>query len=248
MTEFAQIDVKEIQCAVPRAQFAEEQIAQLADLILAGGGVLRPLVVKQVDIDRYELLDGAFEYYGAIRAREKEPRQGELVSAFVVSRKTEAAVQQQLELLHTQSAPTSGTTTMSVEAEQGTALDQAETSQLSAFISNFVVSSEARISAMREELFQSKRTLETRVEQLEKTLGERESRDLLQTVNSLPEAELMAQLSFYIDATRAKAICAARAEQADGRFQNYLDLLTNTKGLGEKGLIRLIDRWLQMHK
>lgn len=253
MTEFAQVDVKEVQTDVPRANFTEAEIEQLADLILASGGVIRPLVVKQVDIDRYDLLDGAFEYYGAMRAREKDPRQGELVNAFVVTAKTEATIQQQIEALG-RDEPVSLASRLSLdngETGDGKAEKPIDTpptrDELSTFITNFVASSEARINAMREELLQTKLAQDSRIGQLEKTLAEKTENDLLETINTLPEAELMTQLSFYMDAAKAKAICAARATKADEHFQSYLDLLESTKGLGEKGLIGLIDKWQQMH-
>lgn len=252
MAEFAQLDVKEIVSDVPRSNFTEEQIEQLADLILEGGGVIRPLVVKQVDIDRYQLLDGAFEYYGAVRAREKEPRQGELVNAFVVSPKTEAVIHRQIELLQPQDQtettpqPTAGHAEPT-PAANGRVLGAPD--QLTAFVTNFVVGSEKRINDLREEQFQFERKMEGRIGELEKALETKRQSDLLETINTLPDAELITQLTFYgLDATRSQAICSARSARADGRFQGYMDLLSNTKGLGERGLLGLIDRWQQMHR
>lgn len=253
MTEFAQIDVKEIETGVARSHFAESEIDQLADLILEGGGVIRPLVVKQMDIDRYQLLDGAFEYYGAVRAREKDPRQGELVNAFVVSPKTEAVIQRQIELLQPQQAAMATPAPSSVAPEVAPSTPDIPASgaseQLFAFITNFIASSEARINEMRELLFQTKRALERRIDELEKALATKQQTDLLETLNTLPDAELVNQLGFYsIDEAKARAICTARTAKEDGRFQGYIDLLSSTKGLGAQGLIGLIDRWQQMHR
>lgn len=88
MTEFARLDIKEIKASIPRANFTEAKIEQAADLILASGGVVRPLVVKQTDIDSYELIDGALEYFAAVRAGERSAprRTGQCLYRFTQTR------------------------------------------------------------------------------------------------------------------------------------------------------------------
>lgn len=233
MTEFARLDLKEIRADVPRANFAEAKLEQLADLILANGGMIRPLVVKQVDIDSYELMDGALEYYAAVRAREKDPRRGELVNAFVVPPKQHEKVREQLALFKAdigEVAPVASTTSPSAD-------------QLSAFITNFVVGSEARINEMRELIRQNHRTAEAEIKRLDK-LVEKEIRpsDLLDLINTLDSDSLKAKLAFHgADKAKIEAICAARQQKSNRGFATYQELLSAAKGLGEKGLLRLID-------
>ena len=86
---FGRADVSKITSDVPRSEFSEAKIEQLADLILQGGGVIRPLVLRQTGIDNYTVLDGHLEYYAAVRAREKDARRGEMVNAFIISKKDE---------------------------------------------------------------------------------------------------------------------------------------------------------------
>lgn len=234
MTEFARLDIKEIRADVPRANFTEAKIEQIADLILASGGVIRPLVVKQVDIDSYELVGGALEYYAAVRAREKDPRRGELVNAFVVSKKNDEAVKHQLALFNENAG------------QVGQAPPPTSTSpdQLSAFVTNFVVSAETRINEMREQMVQNKRNFESEIKRLDK-LVEREKRpsDLLDMVNTLDMDELKAKLAFHgADKTKIAAICAAKQQKANGHFDTYQELLKAAKGLGERGLLNLLDR------
>ncbi|MCB0061266.1 MAG: hypothetical protein KDE19_04105, partial [Caldilineaceae bacterium] len=113
---------------------------------------------------------------------------------------------------------------------------------------NFVVGSEARLSEMREQLFQAKREWEGRLAKLESALAAKKQQDLLEVINSLPEGELIARLTFHgLDKAKAQAIAEARQSKAQGRFESYLDLL-GTKGLGDKGLVRLIDHWQQLQK
>ena len=71
MTEFAKVDLKEINSDVSRSSFSEQEIEQLADSILKNDSLLRPLIVKQTGIESFIVLDGHLEFYAAVRAREK---------------------------------------------------------------------------------------------------------------------------------------------------------------------------------
>jgi hypothetical protein len=51
--------------------------------------------LKATGVETYTVIDGHFEYYAAVRAREKEPRKGEMVNAFVISPKEEDIVVKQ---------------------------------------------------------------------------------------------------------------------------------------------------------
>lgn len=234
MTEFARLDIKEIKASSPRANFTEAKIEQAADLILASGGVVRPLVVKQTDIDSYELIDGALEYFAAVRAREKDPRRGELVNAFVVSPKQDATIREQLAVLNGDTRPAP----VSPPPSEVTSFDA-----LSAFITNFVVSSEARINETRELAAQTQRKLDSEVKRLEQQIEIRKGpKDLLELINTTAIDDLRAKLAFYgADKAKIEAICTARQQQKNGQFQTYQELLNAAKGLGEKGLLRLID-------
>lgn len=234
MTEFARLDIKEIKASIPRANFTEAKIEQAADLILASGGVVRPLVVKQTDIDSYELIDGALEYFAAVRAREKDPRRGELVNAFVVSPKQDTVIREQLAALNNDSRPAP----VSPPPTASTSVDA-----LSAFITNFVVSSEARINETRELAVQSQRKLDSEVKRLEQQIEIRKGpKDLLDLINTAAIDDLRAKLAFHgADKAKIEAICTARQQQKNGQFETYQALLHAAKGLGEKGLLRLID-------
>ncbi|MCF3573817.1 Rho termination factor N-terminal domain-containing protein [Planktothrix agardhii] len=84
MIKFYFVDVKAIQSNVPRSNFSEEQIEQLADMILESEGVLNVILLTQTGINSYNVLVGDLEYYAAVRAKEKNPRQGEMINAVIV--------------------------------------------------------------------------------------------------------------------------------------------------------------------
>ena len=73
MIRFELVDVKDISSSVPRSHFSEATIDQLAELILACGGLVKPLVLKRTGLESFEILEGHLEYYAAAKAKQKRP-------------------------------------------------------------------------------------------------------------------------------------------------------------------------------
>lgn len=103
--KFLMVDVKDINATVPGLDDplpiptnSEDTIEALSDAILATE-LLRPLILLQTDLQEYQLVDGIIEYYAALKAKEKNPRKGEMVNAFVISENEYDAVIKQLEIL-----------------------------------------------------------------------------------------------------------------------------------------------------
>lgn len=65
------VDVESITSNVPRSNFLKSDLDLIADMILESRGILKPLVLKKTGFEKYEVVDGHFEYYAAVRAREK---------------------------------------------------------------------------------------------------------------------------------------------------------------------------------
>ena len=99
MIDFSLVDVKSITSDVPRSNFAEADLDNLADIILEAEGIIRPVVVKATGIESFSVVDGHFEYYAAVRAKEKDARKGEMVNAVVISPKIEDIVTKQAAIL-----------------------------------------------------------------------------------------------------------------------------------------------------
>lgn len=98
MIKFSLVDVSSIQSNVPRSNFSEEQIEQLADMILESEGVLNTILLTQTGINNYRVLAGDLEYYAALRAKEKNPRQGEMINAVIVQPQNQEVLLKQAEL------------------------------------------------------------------------------------------------------------------------------------------------------
>ncbi len=112
------VDVKSISSEIPRSEFDQSKIEQLADLILATDGLIRPLILRQSGLEKYTVVDGNLEYYAAVRAKEKNLRKAETVNAFVISADSQQFAIDQIALLSgikTPSVPSSTNVHISIE-------------------------------------------------------------------------------------------------------------------------------------
>lgn len=94
--KFYTVDVQSINSEIPVSNFSNENLNNFADMILESGGLLKPLILKSTGLETYTVVDGHFEYYAAVRAREKNPRQCEMVNAFVISHNNEDKILKQI--------------------------------------------------------------------------------------------------------------------------------------------------------
>ncbi len=93
------VDVKSIKSDIPKSNFVESELEQLADLILATNGLLRPLILKESGTGKYKVVEGHREYYAAVRAKEKNIAKAEMVNAFVIDASIHKSAIAQLDLL-----------------------------------------------------------------------------------------------------------------------------------------------------
>ncbi len=96
---FFLVDVKSITPSKPVEQFDKAEVEKLADSILECNGLSKPLILKPTGPESYVVIQGDMEFHAAVRAREKDPRKGEMVNAFVISPKAEEIVLNQLQTL-----------------------------------------------------------------------------------------------------------------------------------------------------
>ena len=108
--------VKEITSNVPRSEFSESDLEQAARLILKAEGTIQPLVVRTIGWESYEVVDGHFEYYAAVRAKEINPRDGERIGAFIIEGDKAKVLEEQVEIFRNVSSLSEEPTTQ----EEGT--------------------------------------------------------------------------------------------------------------------------------
>lgn len=238
MVSFAQVDIKEIKCASSRSKFPDDKINEIADLILSKGGVFRPLILKRISIDEYELLDGELEYFSSVRARECDRKKGEMVNAFLVSPDEEAEVRRQIDLLKSGYQPNS--------VDQGLSINNAQkVSGNDEWISSF----ENRLGEVREQLFMAERDNESRFSRLERGLSENSALSLLEAINTLELVPLVSELTRCgVPKGRIDSVIDARNKSVSKTFETYQDILKAVKGLGQIGILNLIDDWERVNQ
>jgi hypothetical protein len=91
--------VKKITSIVPRSNFADRDLEKVAQLILESGGLINPMILRRNGMDAYEIVDGDFEYYAAVKAREINPLKGETIGAFILEPENEKLLLEQVQAL-----------------------------------------------------------------------------------------------------------------------------------------------------
>ncbi len=92
--------------AISNSQFPAHQVENLAKLFLKAGDTVSPILVRKVSPIAFEILEGHFEYYAAIKAQEID-EQFTAIRAYVVPPDLESTILEQYQFLRSHSAPTS---------------------------------------------------------------------------------------------------------------------------------------------
>jgi len=235
MINFSLVDVKSITSNEPRSNFAEADLENLADIIIEAGGIIRPLVLKAIGIESYTVIDGHFEYYAAVRAREKSPREGEMVNAFVIDSKVEDLVVKQVAFFK------------EIDSSIQSIKSEIETTKLEPRLANLELRLEKQFNEFRSEFIQEKQRIDNQFKQLENLIPQKgEQSNPLSLLNSLDKEELSIKLqrSRIPGAEKlAKDIFDARRKKQKQEFEDYRDVVKSVKGLGDKTILTIIDEW-----
>jgi ParB family chromosome partitioning protein len=121
----ALVAVKKINSAVPRSNFSESELERAAQLILKAEGIINPLVIRRTSLESYEVVGGDFEYHVAARAREIDPRKGEMIGAFIIEPENEEVLLEQIKALRMRAS----------DSREQAAAAKAEMEQLAGFLS-----------------------------------------------------------------------------------------------------------------
>ncbi|RUT02805.1 hypothetical protein DSM106972_057250 [Dulcicalothrix desertica PCC 7102] len=251
MIDFYLVDVKSISSDVPRSNFSESNLEKLADSILASGGIIKPLVLKETGVEEFSVIDGHLEYYAAVKAREKNPRQGEMVNAFVISPKVEDLVIEQTALLKN----TELNTTQNYEQEVKASTSKTKSQTLP---SNQLSSLEKQMSDLRIELVQEIQRLYSAVNQPKK-FTQADNLTPLEAFNKLNVRDLIARLK-TVNYPEKRAIEVAEKiekERSNQAFTSLADIVERiklkvgkskkeTKAISEKKMLQIVDTWSEI--
>lgn len=235
MIKFFMVDVETVTSNVPRSNFQEADLETLADLILESGGILKPLVLKKTGFEQYEVVDGHFEYYSAVRAREKNFSEGDMISALIISSENEDVALKQIASLK------------GIGSSGKPVTPQPETTKLEPRLTNLELRLEKQFNEFKSEFIQERQRIDTHFKQLENLIPKKgEQSNPLSLLNSLDKDELSIKLQrARISGAEklAKAIEDARHKKPKQEFEDYRDVVKSVKNLGDKTILTIIDEW-----
>ncbi|MBD2187307.1 hypothetical protein [Pseudanabaena mucicola] len=120
--------------------FPSSQIEHLANLFLAAGDTVSPILLRKISPISFEVLEGHFEYLAALKAQEID-EQFTAIRAYVVPPDLESTILEQYQFLRSHSLPT---TTEPQPAREKVPTQQIDLAQLEQSISNHL---EQKLSA-----------------------------------------------------------------------------------------------------
>lgn len=88
--------------AISNSQFSAHQVENLANLFLKAGDTVSPILVRKISPIAFEVLEGHFEYYAAIKAQEID-EQFTAIRAYVVPPDLESTILEQYQFLRSTS-------------------------------------------------------------------------------------------------------------------------------------------------
>lgn len=203
---------------------------KLARLILESGGLINPIIVRRNGMDAYEIVDGDFEYYAAARAREIEPLKGETIGAFILEPENEEILLEQLKILRQ---------TAIIESQSASEVPQ-HSSSFEQRLTNIETRLENRINELKAEYTLEKQALTERVKEVESRIPK--PVPLLEALNTQVQSKL--EINLKNAGITSQVIRENIRKQRDFEpFTSFENVVQRIKGLGDKTMIKLIDKW-----
>lgn len=231
MIEYYLVDVSSIHSTVPRSQFSINQLETLAHSILSAGSLVAPLLLRQVGHDNYEVLIGDLGYYAALRAKEIDPRKGEVVSAFIIPPKLEDSAIEQLRYLSQLSDSPKPIPANEIDLR----ITQIE-SRLNMALHDLETSHRRDIKRLDDDIEVIKTKIPQRIEPLE-------------AFNSLSLAVLAQKLSAAnVRGKTAKRILdQIDSERQKESFKSLTDIVSRLDGISANRMLGILDTWSSLY-
>jgi len=237
MIKFSLLDVKSISSDVPRSNFAESDLENLADMILESGGIIKPLVVKGTGVETYIVIDGHFEYYGAVRAREKDSRKGEMVNACVISPKEENSIIKQAS---------------AIKGDDKLPPETSGIAKLELRLTNMELRLEKQINEFKSELLQDRQTTDARLKKLETETPKKIAP--LEVFNNSDPSQLVPKLinAGFSQKAAEKVATSVDKESKNKKFASLSDVVERVKithgkkqvrGITSEKMVVILDIW-----
>ncbi|NET59800.1 MAG: hypothetical protein F6K47_27735 [Symploca sp. SIO2E6] len=227
------VAVKRITSTVPRSNFTDEELEQAAQLILQAEGVINPIILQRTSLDTYEVVAGDFEYYAAARAREIDPRKGEMIGTFLVEEENEEVIKKQVALFRKPKAAVVEPTT-----SNSTALESR--------LTNIESRIENRINELKNQQEAARQKLEQELQELQTQIPPKHVP--LEMFNNLSLTELAFRLTAAGLGEKRAAKIAANVEQErnQDKFTSLSDIVARIKGISSDTMLKIISNWSRL--
>jgi len=221
MWDFLLIDLQDVVATKERSYFPETDLHNLANLIVAMKGLMRPVILKKIGFERFQIIEGNLEYYACLIAKEKE-RSLETINAFVVDKEAENIALQQMQLL----SPSPGLITTPEKTDN----------PLELRMSNLEKRLETQLQAIREEYQKEIKRLEEKIIISPPSHPSHPSKSILELLNTCDANQLK---KAGIPPASVNDFLKKRSEKP---FDSLEDVLNRpVSGVKEKRLIKLVD-------
>lgn len=188
------VAVNRVSSSLARSSFPSDQIDKVANLIISAEGVINPIIMRRTSFDSYEVIEGHFEYYAAVRARELSILKGEMIQAIILEPENEETLLEQVNILRRNSSASSPSSTENSNQSRETInLDQVTN------IEDKFINLEKIFKAQFDELQKANRSLENQLtelfhqnqkptinEELVNQIAQKVSETILPIISSLP--------------------------------------------------------------
>ena len=239
------VAVKRISSKIPRSNFPNEELEKSAQLIIEAEGIINPLIVREIEINNYELIEGTFEYYAAVRAREIDPRKGEMIAAYILNEENETAILEQVKLLRKFKTTSSDSNIVSSSTEIYS----------SDRVNNLEARLESVLKEIKQEINQGHKYSQKYVEQKFDEFANKMPKpiNVLDTFNEANAIELaeMLEKGGIQKARIKKIINSLEKERKKKQFESLNDVVNRVqivwgkkqKGIAEDKMLNLVDKW-----
>ncbi|NEP11903.1 MAG: hypothetical protein F6K14_17170 [Symploca sp. SIO2C1] len=236
------VAVKKITSTVPRSNFTDSELEKAAQLILQAEGVISPIVLQRTSLNSYEVVDGDFEYYAAARAREIDPRKGEMIGSFIVEEDNEEVIKKQVELLRKPKA------TVVEQTNSGSTSLELRLTNLESRIEN-------RIQELKNQQVTDRQKLENEITELRNQIPTRlEPLEIFNNM-SLPELAFRLKSAGLSEKKAAQIAESIEKERKKNKFNSLSDIVARVKikrgqgqikGISSDRMVEIISNWSQL--
>ncbi|BAY09698.1 DUF655 domain-containing protein [Calothrix sp. NIES-2098] len=232
------VAIKKITSSKPRSIFADEELEQAANLILESEGVINPIIIRRTGLQTYEVIDGDFEYYAAARAREIDPRKGEMIGVFIIESENEELLTKQIELFRNKKTVVQSQIDL-------------DSSDIESRLTNFELRIEKKLNDLIEKV-SNKQKLEIENKELKNNLANKI--EPLEIFNKLQVAKLAFRLKSagLSEKIAAKIADSIEKERNKKEFESLEDIVNRVKissgkrqvkGISSERMIKIVDSW-----